>query len=239
MKQRHTLTFFISLFLCFGLCFSTLSAQNEGSQDSIKTINKYGLRLGADLSKLTRSFLEDDYQGFELNGDYRLTHNWYIAGEIGTEEKTIQTDFLNATASGGYIKAGLDYNLYTNVVGMENMIYSGFRAGVSSFSQQRNSYTIYTQEQYWAPQYTSNDALKYNGLSAIWLELILGIKAEVFNNLFIGIHAELKTLISEDQPDNFENLYIPGFNKTYDSGSFGVGYGYSISYLIPIFKKLR
>ena len=31
-------------------------------------------------------------------------------------------------------------------------------------------------------------------------------------------------------------LYIPGFNRTYD-GSFGVGFNYTVSYFIPIYKK--
>ena len=44
-------------------------------------------------------------------------------------------------------------------------------------------------------------------------------------------------MVSEKAPDNFENLYIPGFNRTYDSGRFGTGYGFNLSYLVPIFKK--
>ncbi len=35
----------------------------------------------------------------------------------------------------------------------------------------------------------------------------------------------------------FDNLYIPGFNRTYDFSEFGAGFGYGISYLIPIYKK--
>ena len=209
----------------------------ETITDSIKYQQKYGLRVGADLSKLIRSFVDDDYKGFEINGDYRLTKTWYVAGEIGTEEKITTTDFLSVTAKGNYFKAGADYNMYKNWLGMENMIYSGFRAGVSTFSQERNNYTVYAKDQFWQPQYTSNASLKTSGLSAIWVELIIGIKAEVLNNLFVGVNAQLKSLISENQPDGFENLYIPGFHKTYDSGKFGAGYGYTVSYLIPIFKK--
>jgi len=48
---------------------------------------------------------------------------------------------------------------------------------------------------------------------------------------------QLKRTLSEKEPDNFANLYIPGFNRTYDYSEFGVGYGYTLSYLIPIFKK--
>ena len=239
MRQQHTLTYAISFILLL-FCVS-VNAQDdtvtETKNDTTKIEQKYGLRLGADASKLIRSFLDDEYKGFEINGDYRLTKDWYIAGELGTEEKTTTTDFLSTTASGSYFKAGMDYNMYKNWLNMENMIYAGFRAGFSTFSQQRNSYTVYVTDQFWQPQFSSNDALEFKGLSAVWVELIIGIKAEIFNNFFIGINAQLKGLVSESEPDNFENLYIPGFNKTYDSGAFGVGYGYTISYLIPIFKK--
>jgi hypothetical protein len=205
--------------------------------DSVKYSQKYGFRIGADISKLIRTFVEDDYSGFEINGDFRLTKKLYIAGELGTEENTTTTDFLSTTAKGNYIKVGVDYNMFTNWLGMNNMIYSGFRTGFSTFSQTRNSYTVYSQDQFWEPQFTNSESKEFDGLSATWLELIIGLKAEVLNNLFIGINAQLKGTISDKSPNEFENIYIPGFNKTYDSGNFGVGYGYTISYLIPIFKK--
>ena len=62
------------------LCFCASSfAQNDSisisETDSIKTKEKYGIRVGTDVSKLIRSFLDDDYKGFEINGDYRLPEN--------------------------------------------------------------------------------------------------------------------------------------------------------------------
>jgi hypothetical protein len=39
-----------------------------------------------------------------------------------------------------------------------------------------------------------------------------------------------------NKPSGFDNLYIPGFNRTYD-GSFGVGFNYTVSYFIPLYKK--
>jgi hypothetical protein len=46
----------------------------------------------------------------------------------------------------------------------------------------------------------------------------------------------LNRLVSNKEPGNFENLYIPGFNRTYN-GDFGVGFNYTVSYFIPIYKK--
>lgn len=227
---------FIFLFFC-----GTIQAQNDSIistiTDSIKQKENYGLRLGGDLSKLIRSFIDDEYKGFEINADFRLTKKWYIAGEIGVEEKDTNTDYINATTQGSYFKAGVDYNAYENWYGMENMFYGGFRVGASTFSQTLNSYGVYAQDQYWTPQFTSTEGQKFSGLSALWGEFIVGIKVEVLNNLYLGLNAQFKYLMSQDQPDNFENIYIPGFQKTYDSGGFGFSYGYTISYLIPFYKR--
>ena len=205
--------------------------------DTITVRQKYGLRLGGDVGKLTRSFIDDDYKGFEISGDYRLTQKLYLAGELGTEERSIRNDYLDVTSKGSYFKAGIDYNLYRNWLDMENLIYTGLRVGVSAFSQDLNAFKVYTTDQYYDPPFSSTDLQNYKGLSAIWAEMIIGVKAEVLTNFFIGINAQLKALVAEDEPTNFENLYIPGFNRTFDSGRFGFGFGYNVSYLIPIYKK--
>ena len=239
MKQQHTSTSIIKVLVL--LLFPLLStAQNDANPETKDTLvykQKYGLRIGADISKPIRSLIDEDYSGFEIIGDYRLTQKLYLAGEIGTEEKNTKTAFLDVTSKGGYFKAGVDYNMYTNWLDMQNMIYAGFRVGASTFSQTVNSYTIYNTDQYWNNTYTSYNSQKFDGLTAVWGELIIGIKAETFTNLFIGINAQLKGRFTETEPGNFENIYIPGFNRTYDSGAFGMGFGYSVSYLIPIFKK--
>ena len=66
---------------------------------------------------------------------------------------------------------------------------------------------------------------------------MVGVKTEVVNNLYFSFNFQLKRKFAEDLPQNFDNLYIPGFGRTYDFSEYGVGYGYSVSYLIPIFKK--
>jgi hypothetical protein len=77
---------------------------------------------------------------------------------------------------------------------------------------------------------------EYNGLTAQWIEVIAGTKVKVINNVFVGFNFSLKYLVSQKVPDNFDNLYIPGFNRTYD-GKFGVGFNYTISYFIPLYKS--
>ncbi len=234
MKINHMLKYYISIILAFNFFINSFS-QTEADSISIK--NKFGLRAGVDLSKLLNSAFNDDYEGFEVNADLRILKNIYISAEIGTEKKIISNDYLNTEAKGNYLKAGGDYNMYTNWLGMDNLIYSGFRIGFSNFSQTINSYTIYdVNNQPWG-QATYYNPIVNDNLNALWMEFIIGIKTQVLNNLFLGFNIQLKNLISDKTKNNIDNIYIPGFNRTYDSSSLGSGFSYSISYLVPIIKK--
>ena len=240
MKQKHILIYFTNILLLLLFC-TYGNAQNDSiantTKDSVKIKEKYGLRLGGDIGKLVRSFLDDAYTGFEVSGDFRLKKRLYIAGELGIEEKNTISSNLDITTSGSYLKAGIDYNLYQNWLDMDNMIYVGFRVGASSFNQKLNNYTIYNTNPYWSPQFSSTNLQEFNGLTAFWGELILGIKTELLTNLYLVLNIQLKVLASETELNNFENVYIPGFNKTYDSTGLGAGYSYALSYRIPLYKK--
>jgi hypothetical protein len=199
-------------------------------------INRYGVRVGADLYKLTRGLYDHNYKGIELVGDYRLTKKHFVAAELGTENKTTEDVRLTSTAKGSYLKAGFDYNAYENWLDMENIISIGMRAGFASFSQELNSYKIYNPNPYWGEVPPVAAGEKYNDLSATWVEVVAGVKAKVFNNVFVGFSLRLNRLITNKTPSGFDNLYIPGFNRTYN-GDFGVGFNYTISYFVPLYKK--
>lgn len=234
MKLKHILLFCISLW-CLS---SSLTAQEENPPviDSVTQETKYGLRLGADISKPLRSVLEKGYSGFEIMGDFRISKKFYLAGEIGNETKDRFEVNLNSRASGSYLKVGADYNMYNNWFGLNNAIYAGLRYGVSTFKQELLAYEVYSTDPSF-PVFSAVPGTEYKGLTAHWAELIVGIKTEVLTNLYLSINVQLKRKISEQTPDNFDNLFIPGFHQTNDFSEYGVGYGYTISYLIPIFKK--
>jgi len=232
MKHKHTLLFFISLLLVFGF----MKAQTEAPIDTIAQTTKYGLRIGADLSKPIRSLLDEDYTGFEVVADFRLTDKFYAAAELGNEKKDFFEPNLNARTSGSYAKIGADVNLHNNWFGLNNAIFGGLRYGFATYKQELLAYSIYTSNQVFQPS-VRIEPQEFTGLTAHWAELILGVKTEVLNNLYLSINVQLRRKISESQLDGFDNIYIPGFQKTNDFSEFGAGYGYSISYLIPLFQK--
>lgn len=263
--MKHTLKYFFSICLIFSLFLAraqeTTTLKNVADSTSTETIipdngnlktvklpdeqqnavipaktNRYGVRVGVDLYKLTRALYDKDYKGIEFVGDYRLTKKYYLAAELGNENKTTDGDRLNFTTKGSYLKAGFDYNAYENWLDMENIISIGLRYGFSTFNQELNSYRIYNANPYFGEVPAIASGEKFNGLTASWIEVVAGVKAKVFDNIFMGFSLRLNRLVSNKKPGNFDNLYIPGFNRTYD-GDFGVGFNYTVTYFVPLYKK--
>jgi Domain of unknown function (DUF6048) len=218
---------------------ATKKTTNTPKSDTIVPVKKdrYGVRVGVDLYKLTRGLYDENYKGIELVGDYRLTNKYFLAAELGSEDKTTEDDRLSTTTKGTYIKGGFDYNAYNNWLDMENIISIGLRAGFSAFSQELNSYKIYNPNPYWGEMPPIASGETFSGLTAGWIEVVAGVKVKVYNNIFVGFSLRMNTLLYEKKPsDNFENLYIPGFNRTY-AGQFGAGFNYTVTYFIPLYKK--
>lgn len=230
--------YFSSLILLFLIGLSANAQQTQKVQDTIQYKEKFGIRAGIDLSKPLRTLLDDNYSGIELVGDYRIYDNFYIAAELGTEKITFEGDNIETFTNGSYIKVGGDYNAYENWQDMQNAIFVGVRYGFATFSQTLDQYRVYTSTDYFGPD-IRQDNTETTGLTASWAEIMVGLKVEVLNNLFLSANVQLKRKIGQNSPTNFDNLAIPGFGRTYDSSEFGAGYGYSISYLIPFYKKAK
>lgn len=203
---------------------------------------RYGLRVGADLSKLIRPFFNSDYYGLELVGDYRLSFAYYAAAEIGIERKKTNEDFFAYTTEGQFLRAGFDYNSYGNWYGMENQIYVGARYGFSLFSQDLNSYIIHKDNQYFTENTAGSSTewlKKYSGRTAHWFEIVLGIKAELLHNLYAGASVRVGVLALQTDSKGFPNYYIPAFGRVYENSRFGASFNYTLTYLIPFYKRAK
>ncbi|WP_194850759.1 DUF6048 family protein [Nonlabens antarcticus] len=224
------------VFLCCTNAFSQNAEAPSVATDSTQYKETYGLRVGVDLASLIRTGFDKEYSGFQILSDYRLTDRWYLAAELGNEQLERETNQIDFETSGSYVKAGGDYNFYRNWLDMDNMIYVGLRVGAANFSQTLNRYNYYQDNELY-DQVTVFPNEKTTGLIVIWGEVQTGLKVEVLNNVYMNINVQLKVMASEDAPENFGNLYVPGFGRTYDTNNIGVGYSYGISYRIPFYKK--
>jgi hypothetical protein len=230
MKKLHILIYIISL--CFGV-----QSYAQQSTDTIKKQELYGVRLGIDLNKPITTYFDKENKGIEMVADIRVLNNYYLATEIGNVTKTTNEDYLNFTTKGSYIKVGFNYNAYKNWVGMRNEIYVGLRYGISFFDQTLNNYTPNSNGTYFN-NLPVEAGTKFNGLNAQWYELVFGMKVETLKNLYLGTSVSFNKMISTKEPENFKNLYVPGFNRVFLNDS-GVSFNYTLSYLIPIIKRKK
>ena len=237
MKKIHIWLFIISILA--PVYWTT--AQELIKEEVFDTLNKrekkpYTIRFGMDLSKPVMAQLDKDFFGLELVGDIRLFSEFYGAIELGNERKTQQSEQINFTTTGTYIKLGFDYNMYKNWKGMNNAIYLGMRLGNSFHKQKVNEYEPYQINHYWTTEVIkkSPEIREQDALSARWLEIVAGIKVKMINNIYLGFSMRLNRLMSDTRPDNFDNLHIPGFNKKTDENVWGAGFNYTLTYAIPV-----
>jgi hypothetical protein len=65
--------------------------------------------------------------------------------------------------------------------------------------------------------------------------LVLGLKAEVASNLFLGWSIRYRILLNPDMDQNVTPQLIPGYGTGANNRGFGLSY--SIYYKIPLLKK--
>ena len=205
-------------------------------KDKLLNINK--LRLGIDLSNPIISSSNDDNLSYEIVGDLQITDDLYLAAEYGSIDRYIEDENINFISDGNFLRFGFDYNMFNNWVGMDNSIFLGLRYGSSNFSNKIESYNVRNGDAYFSNFVENNyETIDHNNLNGNCLEIVAGVKVETFNNIYLGFSFRLNKLLSTKKPDNFDNLFIPGFNKVTDDNTWGSGFNYTLTYSIPLRKK--
>ena len=205
-------------------------------KDKLLNINK--IRLGIDMFKPIKSSSDGDNLNYEIVGDLQITENLYLAAEYGLTDRLIEDENINFNSNGSFLRFGFDYNMFKNWVGMDNSIFLGLRYGSSNFSNKIESYNVRNSDAYFSNFVDNNyQTIDHSNLTGNWLEIVAGVKVETFNNVYLGFSLRLNKLLSTQKPENFDNLYIPGFNKVTDDNTFGSGFNYTLTYSIPLRKK--
>jgi len=236
MKKKQIYIFIFSLFsINFIVGQEIVNKDSDSLTVKKNLINVDKLSIGIDLYKPIYSNINNDDLSYEILASLRIFENFSIASEIGSLDKYIEDENVNFTSTGEYIKFGFDYNLFNNWTGMDNSIYLGMRFATSSFDNKIENYIIRSPDAYWSNNVTSNfETINHSNQNANWIEFLVGIKVETIKNFYLGISLRLNRLLSNTTPNNFSNLYIPGFNKVTDDNSWGSGFNYTLTYSLPL-----
>ncbi len=236
MRKKQIYIFIFSLFtINFIVGQQTENKENDSIVVKKKLINIDKLSIGVDLYRPIYSSINDDDLSYELITSLRIFEDFSITSEIGSLDKYVEDENVNFTSIGDYLKFGFDYNLFNNWTGMDNSIYLGMRFATSSFNNKIDSYTVRNPDSYWSNNVLDNyETINHSNQNANWIELLVGIKVETIKNVYLGISLRLNRLLSNTTPNNFNNLYIPGFNKVTDDNSWGSGFNYTLTYSLPL-----
>lgn len=239
MKKRQTYLFIISLIIPSSMVFSQAeSGLNDSLTIKNKLLNINKIRFGFDIFKPIKSSSDGDNLNYEIVGDLQITENLYLAAEYGLTDRLIEDENINFNSNGSFLRFGFDYNMFKNWVGMDNVIFIGLRYGSSNFSNKIESYNVRNSDAYFSNFVDNNyQTIDHLNLTGNWLEIVAGVKVETFNNVYLGFSLRLNKLLSTEKPENFDNLFIPGFNKVTDENTFGSGFNYTLTYSIPLNKK--
>jgi hypothetical protein len=198
------------------------------AQDTIRyPINAMkGIRLGVDFSKLLLPVIyKSERMGFEATADVHIKGNMFAAAEAGWLNVNLDKEDFHYRENGMYGKLGVDYNLLKSRRPNSNdIVFAGARYALSVFSHQADHITI--PGHFW-PDATDGSIPK-NTMHAHWLELLLGVKAEVLKNLYAGMTFRLKFRIVSPKDDYSVPYLIPGYG--YGNSGFELGINYCVSY---------
>ncbi|MDR2848864.1 MAG: DUF6048 family protein [Bacteroidales bacterium] len=227
--MRKISGFFISAWLLIPLWSS--------AQDTTRyPINDMkGVRVGIDLSKLALPFIYNNRTGFEASLDMHIKGNFFAIAEGGwlkvdlTKSDENNNTIFHYRSNGYYGKLGIDYNLLKSRRPNSNdLLYAGFRYGMSAFSHEADEIII--PQQYWAA--VPSQTIPRADLNAHWIEFLLGVKAEVLKNFYLGVAFRGKFLLSKpkDKKSHSKAYQIPGYGN--GTSTFVIGMNYYVSYNI-------
>ncbi len=219
--MRKTLKYFSSVFI-FLVVSGCLTAQ-------VKRVK--GLRIGFDISKPTMMLFDPDRTGFEFSGDIEVIKNLYSTLEMGWLNITREKENFNYSSTGNYYRFGFDYNIMKLKASDEyEMIYVGLRYGYSRLSHEADQIVLIND--YWDGSFLS---VGEDNLNASWIDLVFGMRAEVFRNFFIGWSVRVRPLLNQVNDDVMKPFIIPGYGK--GEKPVVVGFHYTLYYRIPLFKS--
>lgn len=187
-----------------------------------------GLRFGFDISRIAMPFLEKGRVEYDGSVDLRINKDLYPVIEVGWGDFETEEMNFSYRSTGYFLRAGIDKNyLKKDNLNEMGIFFAGFRYGVSFFKHEAPDLKI--SDPYWGD---FSGAIPVKSLNAHWLEFTTGIRAKIFNNIYLGWSLRGRLLLFKSDDINMSPNYIPGYGKV--DGGNNLGFRYSVFYKLPL-----
>src|SRR5688572_23228338 len=218
----------LPLLLVATVAFSQTSDSVRADSVVRRSFIPTGIRVGTDLISIGKSQFQNDFTGWEVNGDIDF-HRYYLAIDYGSWGRTFESDSGNYSNDGTYWRLGVDVNFLLKDID-RNMFFLGFRYGRSNFSEKLNVFAF--------NQFTGgyeNLDYAHSGVNARWYELTSGLRVKIWKMIWMGYTARFKFGLKVDNTTDIIPSDVPGYGRTYKDSYWG--FNYQIFIRIPVRKQ--
>ena len=233
MKKRLISTYIIALLVLSNLLMPTSAHAQEIkilSEDKEEELPFYqGLMVGVDVSGLASKAFGSNAFSSEISIHANLKNRFFPVVEIGygKTDTTGEETNIHYQTSAPFFRVGMDYNVFYKKPHLPGYFTVGLRYGFSSFTYDMQSPDLVDPNWGHTSIPVTYDDVKSN---AGWLELVLGMKTQVYKDFYMGFTVRYRARQSMKKHENTEPYYIPGYGRGKTS-NFGITY--SLSYRLP------
>lgn len=182
-----------------------------------------------DLGNYAYSRIIDGVDFKEYSADLQV-YRFYLTGDYGYARLSQNEAYYNYSSEGNYFRVGFDYN-FIKKKNNPNVIFLGLRYAQNKFDEHLN--------------YSTNNGIETDGIwpeeeisihnqevTGNWVELVGGLKVDVFKGLQLGFTGRYKIIPRIDGESSFSNYYLPGYGKRLRKTNWGISYyiGYRIRF---------
>ena len=215
---------------------NSASYNNESEQSQPPKVKQFrgdvfrGLSVHADIGSPIISLLGGYARSYELQLDVNLYRRLYPIFEIGyaTARKEALSGIVYDTKA-PFFRVGLNYGLLKPFKDDESARsvkcypFVGLRYAFSPITYNLSNVKI--EDEYWGTSTFKNfnNNLEYAG----WMEVVGGVRVDLFKGLTLGWSVRIKTFLHTSAPDKSYIWYVPGYGK---SSGMGVMFNYTIGY---------
>ena len=189
-----------------------------------------GLSVHADIGSPIISLMGGFSRSYEVQLDVNLYRRIYPIFEMGyaTATKEAVSGIVYDTKA-PFFRLGVNYGLMKpfkddgETRSVRSYPFVGLRYAMSPITYNISNISI--NDSYWGTSsvYDSRNNLDYAG----WLELVGGVRVDIFSGLTLGWSIRMKTLLHTSAADKTFVWYVPGYGK---SSGMGVMFNYTIGY---------
>jgi hypothetical protein len=168
-----------------------------------------GFKTGLNIGRFTDVIFQPERFSMEGSVDLNFGNKYFAVAEGGYSKTNLEKENYNYRSEGYFVKLGIDYNMLKKYP--SDFLGVGIRVGRSAFSHDANKVMI--SDEHWGDNHLN---IPSENLSTYWVEASFGLKAEIFENIYLGWNALIKVKLAGGHP-GFQPLNIPGYGNGINS----------------------